>query len=874
MDWTSDGTAWTTTIGINFFSFILRLRSYKSTDGGATWVFDDTFSGSHTLADKQIMWVDHSATSPHQDNIYVIWHNGPVVYMNRRTGPVGSWGSPIRVSGSETTGTGIGGDVKANAEGDVFGFWPDTGSRRLIVAKSTDGGTSYGTPTIIATGYGAFDIGIPSFLNRRALIYVAGGAFRTPDRDDVYATWTDLSGTVACNNPAHEPGSNVTSPCKTRIWFSRSTDGGATWEPPRTLNDQPSLNDQFNQWLAVDETTGALGVIYYDTVGDPGRRKTDVWYQSSFDHGTTWSAPVKVTSAQTDETVAGAESFNQYGDYNGLSGYAGLFFPSWTDRRNNAREEIWTAAVFDPACTAPGAPAIGGATVPGDNQVQVTWGNGSPPADRFNVYRAFGACAAPGAFSRIAGGVLGTAHVDGGVSGGVTYAYHVRGLDATGACESAPSGCVEATATGACTLPPEFAGLATAASAGGATCSVELSWAAASPVCDGPVTYDVYRSRTAGFTPSPANRIAGGVTGTTYLDTSPLHDGLTYHYVVRAVDAGNGAEEGNSVRRSAVPTGPFASALPSVETFEGTQSGGGFDHPGWSHGPDVGPTDWGWSTTQAQSGTHSWHSASLGFESSRILTSPTFEAVPGTRLTFWHTHDFESPSTCFDGGTLEVSTDGGATWSVISPAAFLAGGFNGTISPFFGNPLAGAAAWCGNLGAMSPVVADLSTYSSPATRLRWHAGDDVSIAFPGWYVDSVSITEVCHAAPSPPMAFYTLSPCRLVDTRDPAGPRGGPALQPGQQRTFVLTGACDVPPTARALSVNVTVTGPAAAGHLRLFPDDLPAPNTSVINFSTGQTRANNAVLELATDGAGSVAVRAVTAGQVHLIVDVNGYFE
>src|SRR4029453_4714170 len=106
---------------------------------------------------------------------------------------------------------------------------------------------------------------------------------------------------------------------------------------PVMLNNQSSLNDQFNQWMVVDETTGGLGIIYYDTVGDPGRKKVDVWYQSSFDDGVTWSAAVKVTSAQTDETSAGAEFGNQFGDYNGLSGIAGLFFPSWTDRRNNAR---------------------------------------------------------------------------------------------------------------------------------------------------------------------------------------------------------------------------------------------------------------------------------------------------------------------------------------------------------------------------------------------------------------------------------------------------------------------------------------------------------------------------------------------------------
>src|SRR5262249_4126123 len=54
VDWTSDGTAWATTIGINADSTVLQMRAYKSTDGGRTWVFDGTFSGNQTSADKQM----------------------------------------------------------------------------------------------------------------------------------------------------------------------------------------------------------------------------------------------------------------------------------------------------------------------------------------------------------------------------------------------------------------------------------------------------------------------------------------------------------------------------------------------------------------------------------------------------------------------------------------------------------------------------------------------------------------------------------------------------------------------------------------------------------------------------------------------------
>lgn len=86
-------------------------------------------------------------------------------------------------------------------------------------------------------------------------------------------------------------------------------------------------------------------MIYNDTVANAGRKKSDIWFQASYDDGATWTTAEKVTTAMTDETIAGADSGNQYGDYNGMSGYANSFFPSWTDRRNNASEEIWTALI-------------------------------------------------------------------------------------------------------------------------------------------------------------------------------------------------------------------------------------------------------------------------------------------------------------------------------------------------------------------------------------------------------------------------------------------------------------------------------------------------------------------------------------------------
>jgi hypothetical protein len=341
VDWTSNGTAWSTTIGIK--GQTLKMRAYLSTNNGATWTFDNTFSGSQRSTDKQIMWADHSATSPYKDTIYVCWHNGTPLYVNRRT--AAGWGaSPIQVSGAESSGTAIGCDVRTNAAGDAFAFWPTTTNRRIVVAKSTTGGASWGAGTVIATTFDGYDIGIPSFASRRALIYVSGGAYGS----NVYASWVDLSGETGCTTASNEPGTNAASVCKTRVWFSRSTNGGTTWSAPVKINNQASNNDQFNQWLVVDETTGRIGVMYYDTVGDATRKTTNVYFQSSADGGVTWGAAAKVSTASTNETIAGADSGNQYGDYNSLSGYAGKFFPTWTDRRNNAKEEIWIAPVQEP----------------------------------------------------------------------------------------------------------------------------------------------------------------------------------------------------------------------------------------------------------------------------------------------------------------------------------------------------------------------------------------------------------------------------------------------------------------------------------------------------------------------------------------------
>lgn len=117
------------------------------------------------------------------------------------------------------------------------------------------------------------------------------------------------------------------------------------------------------------------------------------------------------------------------------------------------------------------------------------------------------------------------------------------------------------------------------------------------------------------------------------------------------------------------------------------------------------------------------------------------------------------------------------------------------------------------------------------------------------------------------MSFHSVPPCRAIDTRNAS------ALQSGAATTFQLGGVCGIPTWARAVAVNVTVLAPTGNGHVTLFPGGLPVPGTSTVNFATGQTRANSAIAALSVNGLGAQAAVAGN-GQVHLLLDVSGYFE
>ncbi|HPC83179.1 MAG TPA: S8 family serine peptidase [Thermoanaerobaculaceae bacterium] len=415
----------------------------------------------------------------------------------------------------------------------------------------------------------------------------------------------------------------------------------------------------------------------------------------------------------------------------------------------------------------PGTPTAGSATATSSNEITVTWSPGSPAGSTYRVLRADGACPG-GTYSVLAEGISDTNFVDTRAEGGRTYSYRVRGVDSTGICQSPASNCVSATAFGPCNAPPVFAGLTSVSTPMHSTCTLNLSWSAASSLCSGTISYEVFRSTTPGFAPSAANRIAANLAATSFSDTTALFSGTPYYYVVRAVDSANGLDDGNLVERSGTPAGPRANQQLYGQSFDSLSAG---DLAGWGRGFIVGDAnDWrGTVACNARSAPNSFRyggssaDCTTGYGVSKwALAWPggsTGLSIPAgsinARLSFWHRWDFElSGQRAYDGAMLMVSLDGSSVTQV--PASAIVGGTSYNRSVYNGGSCtpsgaAGRPIWGGSQTSYVNTLVDLDVVCNLITgttegcggrnvRIGFAVVADCSTGAAGWFIDDVVVT--------------------------------------------------------------------------------------------------------------------------------------
>jgi hypothetical protein len=127
-----------------------------------------------------------------------------------------------------------------------------------------------------------------------------------------------------------------------------------------------------------------------------------------------------------------------------------------------------------------------------------------------------------------------------------------------------------------------------------------------------------------------------------------------------------------------------------------------------------------------------------------------------------------------------------------------------------------------------------------------------------------------------PAFFYLVTQCRLLDTQNASGPYGGPALPANSTRNVVVSGRCSVAAGASSVALIVTAMTPGTNGWMTLFPGPAgtTAPNASTLNYSTGKTRSNNAIVPVASDGSINVANFNTAGAAIPFVIDVYGYFK
>jgi fibronectin type 3 domain-containing protein len=471
------------------------------------------------------------------------------------------------------------------------------------------------------------------------------------------------------------------------------------------------------------------------------------------------------TMTQGEYTIvngSASNGSNRYGDYAAMGIDPADDCTFWfTGEYNTSSQWSTRIASFsfsECGCTPPAAPTGVNATPNGNNRIDVTYG--SVAGATYRIYRADGSC--PGGSYSLVGTSSTTTYIDTAVSGGQTYAYVVTAFIAAQNCESAQSSCASATANGACTASPSFAGATSAASQQTATCAIQVNWSAGSSNCGGSVSYNVYRSTSSGFTPGSGNLEASCLSGTNYVDTN-VTSGTTYYYVVRAEDGtsnssgpcNSGNEDSNTAEVSATPTGPSGVSFNS--DFEGTLTDFGVSGTGGN----------AWVATTSQSNSPSTSAfcddeAIVKDQSLVLVTDQNLPAGSPATMSFYHWYNTESG---FDGGVLEYSTNAGSTWSDIGSSRITSNGYNSTISTSYSSPIGGRAAWSGNSGGFIQSTVNLADFAGSTIRFRWRMACDTSIGATGWWVDDIAINAGsacttgggCTYAISPSSASYSSS---------------------------------------------------------------------------------------------------------------------
>ena len=302
------------------------INVFRSTDDCGT--FGTPVQGAPAksgLQDKEWIAVDNFAGSG-QGNVYLVERDfgpGNGIYFFRSTDDGLSFGP----SGGTLIGSGVpvnvqGAFVTVGPDHAVYVFFFDQNSlpQRIRVRKSTDQGITFG-PTADVANLGTTSVNGNLGLNGGFRTNAFPQAVANPTNGNIYVVFND--------NPPDVDRAD--------IFFTQSTDGGATWSAPVRVNDDATTNDQWQPALAVTPDGTRLFVGFYDRRLDPTNNLIDTFGAIGSISGATvaFGSNFRVTD-QSFPVVRGQDpvvNSTYMGDYDQAVADNDFFYYTWGDNR-------------------------------------------------------------------------------------------------------------------------------------------------------------------------------------------------------------------------------------------------------------------------------------------------------------------------------------------------------------------------------------------------------------------------------------------------------------------------------------------------------------------------------------------------------------
>lgn len=311
-------------------SFLDRIVCQRSVDGGKTWSDGTSIGLNHPhQQDKEWVVVDSKTNT-----IYVTWtefdkyesknptDSSRILFSSSADGG-STWSVPLRLSQfagncADNDSTVEGAVPAVGADGELYVAWAF--DQKIYFDKSIDRGKTWLSKDILVCDQpDGWDFEVSGIYRCNGMPVTVCDNSNSPNRGNIYVNFSD-----------QRNGKENTD-----IWLVKSVDKGSTWSKPTRVNNDTTKRQQFMSWMAIDQSTGYLYIVFYDR-RNQADDSTDVYLAVSKDGGTTF------TNEKINEQTFKPNKYVFLGDYLNIAACNGVVRPVWVSA-DGFKTILWTA---------------------------------------------------------------------------------------------------------------------------------------------------------------------------------------------------------------------------------------------------------------------------------------------------------------------------------------------------------------------------------------------------------------------------------------------------------------------------------------------------------------------------------------------------